>query len=168
MAILLEMEKEGLSIKLPEDSLIMLGGGWKQFSNAEVEKNVVYRLAEKLLGIGQHQIQEFFGVVEHSSPYFSCGHGHFHVPSYSRVLIRDPVTLDALPYGKPGLLNLISPLIYGMPLLSIMTDDIAVLNHGEDCGCGIKTPYFQLMGRAYSSDIKTCAVGVMEILEELV
>ena len=53
------------------------------------------------------------GAVEHPIFYNTCPRHHFHVPIYSRVLIRDPATLEPLPMGQVGLVNLISPLIRG-------------------------------------------------------
>ena len=66
-----------------------------------------------------------------------CEHHHFHVPIYSRVLIRNVQTLEPVPNGTPGLVNLITPLVTGTPLLSVMTDDLGVLHDGCDCSCGI-------------------------------
>jgi hypothetical protein len=51
-----------------------------------------------------------------------------------------------------------------MPLASVATDDLAVLYEDYDCGCGIKTPYFTLLGRAGLQGIKTCAATASELL----
>ena len=53
-----------------------------------------------------------------------------------------------------------------MPLHSIMTDDLAILREGEECGCGNNAPYFELLGRAGLQDIKTCAAGAAQFLEK--
>ncbi|MDL2236723.1 acyl-protein synthetase [Christensenellaceae bacterium OttesenSCG-928-K19] len=162
-----KLKQEKIRLSLHPKSLIFLGGGWKKFAAQKVDKQTLYKMAEEQLGIAEQRFHEFFGVVEHNVPYCDCKNHHFHVPVYSRVLIRDIHSLEPLPYGKPGLLNLITPLLKSMPLTSILTDDIAVLHRGEECGCGISAPYFEVLGRAGLQGIKTCAAGAGSMLEEL-
>ena len=49
--------------------------------------------------------------------------------------------------GRVGLVNLISPLMNATPTTSVMTDDLGYLTPGEDCGCGISSPYLTILGR---------------------
>ena len=161
------MEDQGVSVKLPKGSKLMLGGGWKQFYTEEVDKGSFYALAKKVLGLDDKEIVEFYGAVEHPVLYMDCEKHHFHVPIYSRVLIRDVKTLEVLPMGQPGLVNLITPIVTGTPLLSVMTDDLGILHDGKTCGCGITSPYLEIMGRAGLSEIKTCAAGAAEILDKV-
>lgn len=62
-----------------------------------------------------------------------AGIHHFHVPVYSQVIIRDIKTMEPLGYGRPGLVNLITPMIKAVPILSVMTDDVGVLHVGKEC-----------------------------------
>ena len=48
-----------------------------------------------------------------------------------------------------------------------MTDDLGILHDGKSCGCGINTPYLEIIGRIGMKDIKTCAAGAAEILKEV-
>ena len=128
-------------------------------------KEQVYRLLEERLGIGEDSCREFFGAVEHPSLYCDCPRHHFHVPIYSRVIIRDVDTLRPLGFCEPGLVNLITPLADSMPLVSVLTDDLGILYPGEACGCGNPAPYFEILGRAGLTEIKTCAAGAAKILE---
>ena len=66
--------------------------------------------------------------------------------------------------GRVGLVNLISPLMTATPTLSVMTDDLGYLTPGEDCGCGIASPYLTILGRVGMADIQTCAAGASELL----
>ena len=158
------MEELGLRMKLPRDSRIILAGGWKQHADQEVDKSTLYALAEKTLGIREDHINELFGAVEHPVFYNTCPRHHFHIPAYGRIIIRDPDTLEPLPMGQVGLINLISPLMTATPTLSVMTDDLGYLTPGEKCGCGIKAPYLTILGRVGMSDIQTCAAGASELL----
>lgn len=158
------MEELGLRASLPRGSKILLAGGWKQHYSQQVEKSVLYDLARKVLGIPEDQIHEFFGAVEHPIFYNACKHHHFHIPIYSRIIIRDVNTLEPLPVGRIGLVNLISPLMNATPTTSVMTDDLGYLTPGEECGCGITSPYLTILGRVGLSDIQTCAAGAAQLL----
>ena len=160
------MEERGIRIKLKKGSKIMLGGGWKQFYTQQVDKKTFYELADKVLGIGEEDIVEFFGAAEHPILYCDCPNHHFHVPAYSRVIIRDVHTLRPLEPGKTGLINLITPMIKATPILSVMTDDLGVLHDGSKCGCKITSPYLEVIGRVGLKDIKTCAAGAADLIAE--
>ena len=161
------MEEQGVRVRLPRGSKLMLGGGWKQFYAEQVDKGEFYALAKKVLGLEEDQIIEFFGAVEHPIFYNDCTRHHFHVPIYSRILIRDPVSFEPVPNGTPGLVNLISPMDVGTPLLSVMTDDLGILHDGCSCGCGLESPWLELLGRVGLQDIKTCAAGASELLNKV-
>jgi phenylacetate-coenzyme A ligase PaaK-like adenylate-forming protein len=168
MFLLKELQKRGLRMRLHPRSLVILAGGWKQFFAERIEKPELYALSEETVGLGGSRIREFFGAVEHPIAYCDCANHHFHVPIYSRVLIRDVNTLEPVGYGVPGLLNLITPMVTSMPFSSVITDDIATLYPGESCGCGVTSPYFEIEGRVGMADIKTCAAGAAELLSDLV
>ena len=85
------------------------------------------------------------------------------MPIYSRVIIRDVGTLEPVPYGQMGLLSFVTPLVLSMPLSSVVTDDLAISYEGG-CTCGIKSPYFKLLGRAGVSQIKTCTADAAELM----
>ena len=158
------MEELGLAVRLPKGSRIILAGGWKQHAAQEVNKHTLYALAEKVLGIPEKNVNELFGAVEHPVFYNTCERHHFHIPIYGRIIIRDPDTLEPLPMGRVGLVNLISPLMTATATLSVMTDDLGYLTPGEECGCGIQSPYLTILGRVGMSDIQTCAAGASELL----
>jgi len=161
------IEKEGIALNLPKKSMILTAGGWKQFWGEQKDRTELYDLAKKYLGIEESNFRDFYGAVEHPIVYCDCKNHHFHVPIYSRVIIRDVKTLKPVGYGEPGLINLVTPLMKSMPYVSIMTDDIAVMHEGKHCGCGIESPYFEILGRTGMADLKTCAITVDEFLMEV-
>lgn len=163
--LLKQMKEEGLKVKLPKGSLMTLGGGWKQFYAQQVSKKDFYALAYEVLGIEEDHIIEFFGAVEHPILYVDCPCHHFHLSNFSRVIIRDVDTLEPVENGKMGLINLLTPMVDSVPLVSIMTDDLGIL-HDEKCPCGISTPWLEIIGRVGIQDIVTCAAGAQELLKE--
>lgn len=159
-----ELEKQSVCLKLNKYSKVLLGGGWKQFSGERIDSEKLFKAVEKTLGIPRENCFEFFSAVEHPLPYVKCKNGHFHVPIYSRVFIRDVNTLEPVPDGQLGLLSFVTPLVGSMPLLSVVTDDLAIAYPAQKCGCGISTPFFDLKGRAGVGGIKTCTTEASELL----
>ena len=159
-----ELERRGLRYPLPKNSKIFLGGGWKQFYTQQVDKPVLYDLVKRVLGLDNRDIIEVFSAVEHPILYADCVAHHFHIPIYSRAIIRDVNTLEPLPPGQVGLVELITPLMTATPILAVMTDDLGVVHPGGSCSCGNPSPWLEIIGRVGLKDIKTCAAGAAELL----
>lgn len=161
-----ELKKRNIFLKFSNKSKILLGGGWKHFYAQAVNKELFYELVQEVLGIEDYQIIETFSAVEHPILTMDCKCHHFHIPVYSRVLIRDPITLQPLPNGQVGLVNLITPMIQSCPVLSIATDDLGILHDGATCPCGNKAPYLEIIGRVGIQDITTCAAGAQQFIRK--
>ena len=162
-----ELNERNIRIKLHKNSKIMLGGGWKAFFSDEISKDELFNMAKHTLDIHKENFKDHFSTAEHPINYVSCKNNHFHVPVYSRVIIRDVITLKPVATGTPGLLNLVTPLLSSMPYGSIMTDDIAVMKDGRECGCGVSSPFFELIGRVGLASIKTCTQAASEFLDKI-
>lgn len=158
-----ELEKRNISLKLNRSSMVLLGGGWKSFGIGEISHTEMTRLLRKTLGIEPEQCIEIYSTVEHPLPYIKCREGHFHTNIFTRPIIRDAETLEPAGYERKGLLNLVSPLMYGMPLNSVLTDDMAVLHRPGTCKCGLNTSWFELLGRAGVNGVKTCSAEASEL-----
>lgn len=155
-------------LKLSPHSLVFLGGGWKGYASQEIKKSDLYSLAEEMLGIPNDRLRDGFGSVEHCIPYIECANHHFHVPIYSKVLIRDLKNLALLGYDKPGFIQFISPYITSAPAHSVLMGDLAILHKGSDCSCGLTTDWFEILGRAGVSKNKSCAIAAAELLKDFV
>lgn len=162
--LLRELKSRGIRCPQPKGSMVALGGGWKQFYAEKVEKEDFYTLVKEVLDIDESGIVEFFGAVEHPVLYADCPCHRFHVPVYSRVIIRSPEDFSPVPEGQPGLVNLLTPMMQSVPLSSVMTDDLGIL-HREPCPCGAESPWLEILGRVGISDIVTCAAGAEEYLK---
>lgn len=163
--LLKQMKEEGIRLTLPKGSMITVGGGWKQFYAEQVDKPAFYQLVKEVLGVDEQNIVEFFGAVEHPILYTDCRYHRFHIPVYSRIIVRDVDTLLPVPNGQIGVINLLTPMIMSTPVLSVMTDDLGIL-HDTPCPCGEKSPYIEVIGRVGVADIKTCAAGAEDLLKE--
>lgn len=152
-------------LKLNTKSMTMLGGGWKGYADKQISKTELYAMVEEMLGIPEKNCRDGYGSTEHSVPYFECPNHHFHIPVYSRMIIRDVKTLEPLPYGEAGFANFITPHLLSVPAVSVLMGDMAVLHAPEECGCGIKTPFMEIIGRAGTSKGKSCAITASELLK---
>lgn len=165
MAFLLKNLKEnGIRLQLDPRSMVILGGGWKEYTGEAIDMKTMAALAEEVLGLSADRILDFYSAVEHPQGYARCPAGNFHIPVYSRVIIRDPDTLEPLPDWQRGLLNFVSPMVTSMPILSLLTDDLAL--KGEKCSCGQPGPWFALLGRAGAGNVKTCTAQATMLLGE--
>ena len=151
--------------RLHPESLVFFGGGWKKDAQRAVPKAELYALIEEWLGIPHIRIRDGYGAVEHSVPYIECDRHRLHVPSYSRVFARDVATLEPLGPGRTGFLHAVSPYITSVPAHSVLMGDLIQWRPGEDCGCGLSTPYFELLGRAGTSKNRSCAMAAAELLK---
>jgi phenylacetate-coenzyme A ligase PaaK-like adenylate-forming protein len=158
------LNREGVQLRLNRRSAILLGGGWKQFSDEAIDKRELYRMAEETLGVPRERIRDFYSAVEHSVAYAECRNHHMHVPIWSRVIIRDLKTLEPLPYDTPGFLSFVTPLVTSAPLTGVLMNDLAVLREGGQCGCGISSPWFEVLGRAGVTRARNCAVSADELM----
>lgn len=152
-------------LKLNKRSMTLLGGGWKGYADQQIRKQELYDLVEEMLGIPEENCRDGYGSTEHSVPYFECPRHHFHIPVYSRMLIRDVKTLEPLPYGQAGFANFITPHLLSVPAVSVLMGDMAVLHPAEECGCGIRSPFMEILGRAGTSKSKSCAITASELLK---
>jgi len=162
-----ELADRGIKLNLHNNSKVLLGGGWKTFFAEEISKEELFAMAQDTIGLSRHNFKDHFSTAKHPVNYMACENNHFHIPVFSRVIIRDVNTLKPVEYGTPGVLNLISPILTSAPYGSILTDDIAVMHSGEDCGCGIASPYMDIIGRVGLSNIKTCTQAASEFLKNL-
>lgn len=156
------MEHLGITLKLHPESLVFLGGGWKGKASKAIPKKDLYARATKILGIPDERLRDGFGSVEHCIPYVECAHHEFHVPVWSEVLIRDIHTLKPIEKNQIGFLSFVSPYMTSMPAHAVTMGDLASLH--DQCPCGNKRPYFRLMGRAGTTQNKSCAIAAAEIL----
>ncbi len=161
-----QMEESGhRPLKLNKNSMTLLGGGWKGYADKQIQKSELYALVEEMLGIPSENCRDGYGSTEHSVPYFECPNHKFHIPVYSRMFIRDVKTLKPLPYGEPGFANFVTPHLLSVPAVSVLMGDMAVLHDASECGCGIKTPFMEIIGRAGTSKGKSCAITASELLK---
>lgn len=151
-------------LRLNPKSLVMMGGGWKGFVDRQLSSEEFRDYIEDRLGLPHTCCHETYGAVEHGVAYTDCDEHHLHVPIYSRMIIRDPVTLEPLPDGEPGFVNVISPMNTGVPVPSLLLGDMGVRHPPGSCGCDNPSPWFRILGRAGTSKNRSCAIAASDLL----
>ncbi len=160
-----KMESMGIPpLKLNKRSFVCMGGGWKGFADRQLSPSEFRDYAGERLGLPHTCFRETYGAVEHGVGYTDCHEHHFHVPIYDRVIIRDPVTLRPLGYGRKGFINFVSPMNTGVPVTSLLMGDFGILHEPGSCPCGNPSPWLEIVGRAGVSKNKSCAIAAAEIL----
>lgn len=151
------------SFNFGNDSFIITGGGWKTHGEKEIERSEFKKNISEWLGIPYKNMRDLFGMVEHGIPYIECEEENFHIPIYSRIIARDPLTLEPLPSGSKGLLQFITPYINSFPAISILSTDFGII-HKVICRCQRNSPVFSFLGRAGLKKHKGCAITALELL----
>lgn len=150
-----------LKLTFPKDSWLQTGGGWKNHANEEISKSKFRDFIFERLAIPKENNRDLFGMVEHGIPYIDCSQGKLRVPNYARVFIRDPKTLEILPYGEIGLIQFICTYNSSYPSMSLLTTDWGILKKSDDLIAG---DILEIVGRAGTSKHKGCAIKAAEML----
>ncbi len=146
-----------------DGSFITAGGGWKNHSGTPMTFSAFADFIGKTLRIPVHSIRDIFGMAEHGIPYCSCSSGNYHIPIYSKVFIRDPLSLKVLPDGEEGVMNLVSPYNLAQSNLSILATDLGVIK--DHCPCGQEGKYIASIRRGGISKNRGCAIAAQDILD---
>lgn len=149
------LEHTGDSLDFSQGVLIH-SGGWKKLSDQQVNNDTFKKRLTSVTGITR--IHNFYGMAEQvGSVFVECEHGHLHAPSLADVIVRCPYSLVPLPFGKTGLIQVISAIPTSYPGFSILTEDMGTLLGEDDCACGRKGRYFSIAGRLPKTEMRGCS-----------
>ena len=151
------------ALAFPEGSWVLTGGGWKKDERESIPKPAFRAEVAAALGIPEANQRDGYGLVEHGVPYLECAHHRFHVPHFARAVARDVETLQPLPPGEAGFLDLMTPYLLSMPAISLLTSDLAAVRHG--CPCGRTSATLELLGRLGTRKNKGCAIAATQLLK---
>jgi hypothetical protein len=131
-------------------------GGWKKLEAISVAREEFDSALLATVGTGS-RVLDYYGMAEQIGMIFPlCRHGVRHVPVWGDVLVRDPWTLESLPAGEVGMLQLLNVLALGAPYHSVLSEDLGRLTEGP-CPCGRAGRTFLLEGRVPKAELRGCA-----------
>ncbi len=155
-SFVLEAERLGLQFRVPK-AILLHSGGWKKLSAQAVSKDEFGQRASRVLGCGQLQVLDFYGMVEQVGTVFvDCEAGHKHAPAFGDVLLRQPGTLATVAPGETGIIEVVSVLPTSYPGQALITEDQGLLVGVDDCSCGRKGRYFRFTRRIEQTEVRGC------------
>lgn len=136
------------------NGILIHSGGWKKLTDEAVTNEAFKAMWKKKTGL--KYIHNFYGMVEQvGSVLLEGDDGLLYPPNFADVIIRDPYTLEPLPTGKAGVIQLLSLLPHSYPGHSILTEDMGVIEHKDReygwCGKGLR-----VLGRVVQAELRGC------------
>lgn len=138
------------------NAVLIHGGGWKKLKNEAVSPSEFKKCLQNVCGLSD--IHDYYGMVEQTgSIYMQCEYGHLHASVFSDIIIRRMKDFSICDVGERGVIQVVSLLPESYPGHSILTEDVGVLLGEDDCLCGRKGKYFEVLGRIKDAEIRGCS-----------
>lgn len=138
------------------DAWLMTGGGWKKLESEKISRDVFKESIGELCKI-QHFLDHYGMVEQTGCIYAECEYGHLHASIYSDVIPRRYQDFTPCEIGEKGILQVVSVLPHSYPGHSLLTEDEGVILGEDDCPCGRKGKYIQIVGRMKQAELRGCS-----------
>ncbi len=135
---------------------LFTGGGWKKLEEEKVSRDEFKRRVGEVTGI-THFIDHYGMVEQTGCIYAECECGHLHASIFSDVIPRRPDTWEECEIGEKGVLQVVSVLPHSYPGHSLLTEDEGIVLGEDDCPCGRKGKYIQILGRIQKAEVRGCS-----------
>lgn len=136
--------------------VLIHGGGWKKLADQHISAERFKR--ELLETCGLARVHNYYGMVEQTGTiYMECEHGHLHAPVWSDVTIRRGMDFSVADVGELGLIQVSSLLARSYPGHILLTEDEGRVLGEDDCPCGRKGKYFEIVGRIKRAEVRGCS-----------
>lgn len=135
--------------------VLLHSGGWKKLADRSVSnEDFRTRLGE---AFGLSRIHNFYGMAEQIGVVYLEGPsgGDLYAPDMAQIVIRDPFTLEPVPHGTEGLIEVLSSLPRSYPGNALLTEDVGVIN-GVDDG-DWPGPRFSVLRRLPRAEPRGCS-----------
>ena len=146
-----------LKVRLPlKNAIFIHGGGWKKMVQEQVTPEKFKATIQDVCGATQ--VCDYYGMVEQTGCiYMECEEGHLHTSTYSDVIVRRTKDFSVCDFGEKGIIQVLSLLPRSYPGHSLLTEDEGSIFGIDDCPCGSKGKYFQVLGRIKQAEIRGCS-----------
>ena len=158
------LELESIPLSLDPDSMIIMLGGWKQYTGRSISRDEFNDKAQRLLGIDPSRIRDMYGMIESNMLAIECEHHRKHVPPWCYVSIRD-ITDPAIELapGKTGGIAILDALNTAYPGF-LLSDDVGEVDE-SDCPCGRTGQTVRFRRRRQGAELGCCAVSIEKYLD---
>lgn len=139
-----------------ENGVLLHGGGWKKLISEAVSKEEFRNCLQSVCGITK--VHDYYGMVEQTGCiYMECECGHLHASTYSDIIVRNMKDFSVCENGKEGIIQVLSSIPESYPGHSILTEDRGRILGEDDCPCGRRGKYFEILGRMKNAEIRGCS-----------
>ena len=136
--------------------MLVHGGGWKKLADQHISTERFKQELRETCGLTR--VHNYYGMVEQTGTiYMECEHGHLHAPVWSDVTIRRPGDFSVAGVGETGLIQVSSVLPRSYPGHVLLTEDEGRILGEDDCPCGRKGKYFEILGRVKRAEVRGCS-----------
>ena len=136
--------------------VLVHGGGWKKLADQHISTERFKRELQETCGLTR--VHNYYGMVEQTGTiYMECEHGHLHAPVWSDVTIRRAADFSVADVGETGLIQVSSVLPRSYPGHVLLTEDEGRILGEDDCPCGRKGKYFEILGRVKRAEVRGCS-----------
>ena len=150
-----ELKRTERTLEL-ETGVLIHGGGWKKLIDQAVSKQQFKQALQSVCG--NIQVLDYYGMVEQTGTiYMECEHGHLHAPVWSDILIRRSMDFSLADPGEMGLIEVVSVLPGSYPGHALLTEDEGRILGEDDCPCGRRGKYFEILGRISRAETRGCS-----------
>lgn len=150
-----EIEKRDIKLDM-SNGYLLTAGGWKKLKNEAVSSEDFKKRGERVCGI-RHYVDHYGMAEQTGCIYAECEYGHLHASIYSDIIVRRYKDFAPCEYGERGFIQVLSCLPHSYPGHSILTEDEGIILGEDDCPCGRKGKYIQVLGRMKNAEIRGCS-----------
>lgn len=148
--------RTGKKLNFGKNSTLIHGGGWKKLLDQQVSNEFFKQRLKDQLGI--ERVFNYYGMVEQvGSIFMECEQGHLHSPVFADIVVRNPITLEPVPFGQSGVIEVLSALPLSYPGHVLLTEDMGVIHGEDDCPCERLGKYFSISGRLPKVEMRGCS-----------
>ena len=139
-------------------AILIHGGGWKKLQNESVSPDEFKIKLNEVCGIDKNRIHDYYGMVEQTGTiYMECECGHLHASNFSDIIVRRSSDFSVADFGEKGIIEVVSLLPKSYPGHTLLTEDEGIVLGEDDCKCGRKGKYFNVIGRIKNAEIRGCS-----------
>lgn len=158
------LELESIPLSLDPDSMIIMLGGWKQYTGRSISREDFNAHAQRFLGVQPDRIRDMYGMIESNMLAIECEQHRKHVPPWCYVSIRDIAdpTVELAP-GKTGGIAILDALNTAYPGF-LLSDDVGEVDE-SDCPCGRTGQTVRFRRRRHGAELGCCAVSIEKYID---
>lgn len=138
------------------NAILVHSGGWKRLLDESISDREFKQEFRRVTGL--EECRNFYGMIEQIGSVFLEGmDGYLYAPNFADVVVRDPMTLEEMPDGTPGVVEVVSALPRSYPGHALLTEDLGVAFGAGESPEGWLGRKIRILGRIPRSDIRGCS-----------